>query len=71
MGCKARFAANSPAIGKKCNAADRPNPCDHGRVGLCKASQRVLQRVKTKKSRIKMRLLLKGVKAPITVFVPA
>jgi hypothetical protein len=26
MGCKALFAANSPAIGKKSNAADRPSP---------------------------------------------
>jgi hypothetical protein len=25
MGCKAQFAANSPAIGKNCNAADRPS----------------------------------------------
>jgi hypothetical protein len=24
MGCKAQCAANSPAIGKQCNAADRP-----------------------------------------------
>ena len=24
MGCKARGAANNPAIGKRCNAADRP-----------------------------------------------
>jgi hypothetical protein len=26
MGCKALFAANSPAIGNKSNAADRPSP---------------------------------------------
>ncbi len=28
MGCKADFAVNSPAIGKKFNAADRPSPAD-------------------------------------------
>ena len=30
MGCKADFAANSTAIGKKFNAADRPSPDYHG-----------------------------------------
>ena len=39
MGCKADFAANSTAIGKKFNAADRPNPVYHGPRGVM---QRVL-----------------------------
>src|SRR2546422_332312 len=34
MGYKACFAANSPAIGKKYNAVDRPNPRDHGPRGV-------------------------------------
>ena len=34
MGCKASFAANSPAIGKKINAADRPSPCCHSPQGV-------------------------------------
>ena len=34
MGCKADFAANSTAIGKKFNAADRPNPGYHGPRGV-------------------------------------
>jgi hypothetical protein len=34
MGCKAPFLANSPAIGKKSNAADRPSPPDHRPQGV-------------------------------------
>ena len=34
MGCKARFAANSTAIGKKGNAADRPRPRYHTPRGV-------------------------------------
>ena len=34
MGCKADFAANSTAIGKKFNAADRPSPGYHGPRGV-------------------------------------
>ncbi len=34
MGCKADFAANSTAIGKKFNAADRPSPVYHGPRGI-------------------------------------
>ncbi len=34
MGCKARFAANSTAIGKKGNAADRPSPRYHTPRGV-------------------------------------
>ena len=34
MGCKADFAANSTAIGKKFNAADRPCPGYHGPRGV-------------------------------------
>ena len=37
MGCKATFFTNSPAIGEKINAADRPSPADH-------RPQRVMQR---------------------------
>ena len=39
MDCKADFAANSTAIGKKFNAADRPSPGYHGPRGV---TQRVL-----------------------------
>lgn len=38
MGCKASFLANSTAIGKKNNVADRPIPADH-------RPQEVMQRV--------------------------
>ena len=34
MGCKADFAGNSTAIGKKFNAADRPSPGYHGPQGV-------------------------------------
>ena len=34
MGCKADFEANSTAIGKKFNAADRPIPGYHGPRGV-------------------------------------
>ena len=34
MGRKADFAANSTAIGKKFNAADRPSPVYHGPRGV-------------------------------------
>ena len=34
MGCKADFAGNSTAIGKKFNAADRPSPSCHGPRGV-------------------------------------
>ena len=34
MGCKADLAANSTAIGKKFNAADRPSPDYHGPRGV-------------------------------------
>ena len=34
MGCKADFAGNSTAIGKKFNAADRPSPGYHGPRGV-------------------------------------
>ena len=36
MGCKACFAANSTAIGKKSNAADRPSPYCHPPRGVMK-----------------------------------
>ena len=45
MGCKADFAANSTAIGKKFNAADRPSPGYHGPRG-------VMQRVPTLQTRL-------------------
>ena len=45
MGCKASFAANSPAIGKKINAADRPRPNDSAPRG-------VLQRFPSRTSRL-------------------
>jgi predicted small lipoprotein YifL len=34
MGCKASFSANSPAIGKELNAADRPSPNDSAPRGV-------------------------------------
>ena len=34
MGCKADFATNSTAMGKKFNAADRPSPGYHGPRGV-------------------------------------
>ena len=57
MGCKADFAANSTAIGKKFNAADRPSPGYHGPRG-------VMQRV------LKYRLFLLQVIHPICDKVP-
>ena len=43
MGRKASFLANSTAIGKKSNAADRPSPCCHQPQGF-------VQRVPREKS---------------------
>jgi hypothetical protein len=42
MGCKAYFAGNSRAIGKKNNAADHPSPADHRPQGVMQRLPRML-----------------------------
>ena len=43
MGCKADLAANSTAIGKKFNAADRPSPDYHGPRGVMQRVPRLIR----------------------------